>query len=355
MHAFDQTFRKSLDLNDFEDGFESTFFWKAGVLPNADLLHHPHISSHVFLRFPSLITSMSYSLFLGTGLVGQLEIFSGLCIRALRNGQPLEEAIASIYPRVKEIAREANTGDQNPFCGYGGGTGSFDSEFERFHPIELYQYFAKHVVPFLPTPLVCVDGNAASHSYFSRLISGLDLAGIIQPKRMNFKTKKEGNMKTFWDISEPVQSVLEFVNENGYPSFICGAHFLAISSHTMSEDYGGTHLYRKIPHHAVTEIMGNQTKALFIEEGDLIFDEGITYFLHRYPQTDPEKTENGIAYFQEHAATFFKLKDEHHRRFSTQVFPAEFLKNYNRRIRDFGQVLVSIRVEPSLIQTPSSL
>jgi hypothetical protein len=101
-------------------------------------------------------------------------------------------------------------------------------------------------------------------------------------------------------------------------------------------------VYRRIPHDMITSLFGGNTLLLFLEEGDLIFDEGIAYGNALHANSD--RNRNGLKEFEQFAAHFFHLSDKENRNFKAEIFPKEYLAKYDRAKIDYGQVLVSVGV-----------
>ncbi|HII15956.1 MAG TPA: hypothetical protein HA362_06610 [Nanoarchaeota archaeon] len=294
---------------------------------------------------------MAYSLFLGTGPAGQLEIFSVLCKEAVKKGLPLENAVAESYHAMKEAVRQAAPTVLNPFPGYGSGRRKLEQNMAKFHPLSLYAEYARIAMPHLDYPVVAVEGNRESFDSFCAIVETLGLSDRIIPKNMKFVGSKYADSELQTE-GKALPDVAGLVAERGFPSLVAGSHFLSISSHWRTEDYNGMGLHRKVPHRAITQLMGNDTLLAFLEEGDLIFDEGIAYAdamcssLGKHEEFG-RRSINGLREFERLAGYFFSIAGKR-RQFSVKLFPKELLSNYDRMRGDCGQALVAVQAQKAL-------
>jgi hypothetical protein len=206
------------------------------------------------------------------------------------------------------------------FGGYGGNP----DDFRVFHPKNHYLHFARTIVPHIVLPLVAVEKDEAANACFSSLIKGCGLEKDVIPAVADFG------------------SLEDVLVAHGTPAVLAGAHFLSIASHWDVASYGGRSLYRRVPHQGLTELIGDTTRVAFLEEGDLIYDEGREYasFLHKREGT------NGIDSFEKYCPQLLHLADAKQRAFAVSVYPAEFTAKYDREAIDCGQVFVSMNVLP---------
>lgn len=289
---------------------------------------------------------MAYSLFLGTGPVGQLEIFSVLCREAITKGLPIENAITEGYLAMKEGIRQNVASGLNPFPGYGCGGEKFEQSFAAFHPLDLYAEYAKIAMPHLDYPVIAVEGERESFSSFCSIVESFGLSDKIVPKNMKFVSSSYTDSR-LQKGSVILPDVAGLVEKQGYPSLVAGSHFMSISAHWELEDYGGTSLHRKVPHRAIAKLIGDETLLAFLEEGDLLFDEGIAYADAMCRAIGEhsgfgKKSINGLREFEKLAGYFFSIADKK-REFLVKVLPKEFLAKYDRMQGDYGQALVSVQ------------
>lgn len=289
---------------------------------------------------------MAYSLFLGTGPVGQLEIFSVLCKEAIKKGLPLENAVTESYLAMKEGIRQNVARGLNPFPGYGCGGEKFERSFATFHPLCLYAEYAKIAMPHLDYPVIAVEGERESFDSFCRIVESFGLSDKIMPENMKFVSSSYTDSR-LQKGSITLPDVAGLVEEHSYPSLVAGSHFMSISAHWELEDYDGTSLHRKVPHRAITKVMGDETLLAFLEEGDLVFDEGIAYadaMCRALGEHNGfgKKSINGLREFEKLAGYFFNIADKR-REFLVKVLPKEFLIKFDRMQGDYGQALVSVQ------------
>jgi hypothetical protein len=286
---------------------------------------------------------MSYSLYLGTGPVGQIELFSALCKKKFDSKISLDEAIDSSYNEVKKISLNfRNQTGENPFPGYGVRRNEFNQEFAKFHSFEVYEKYARLVVPHLVFPLIAVDGNKKSHNYFSNIVQENDLITEIVPMQMRLDVG-DNNGHSTWNINEYLPEVKTLIDQKGFPSVIGGAHFMSIAAHITERDYGGIKFWHRIPWPSILSLMDDYTKIAFIEEGDFIFREGNQYrdvFLHKgFPESSLDEKKN-LESFELLTGKLIKLLDEDNCERKFNVFPKRFVGKYHETGGEEEQQLI---------------
>ncbi len=284
---------------------------------------------------------MTYSLFLGSGPVGQLEIFTALCMVETRKGVSLERAVEQSYTIVKDLCwNEFQKGySENPFPGYGSGVFNSSFHFERdfitFHPFSIYRAFAQAVIPKLNSPLICVEGNDDNYLRFTEIVKSLGLEKVIFPEHLRLPGSEFGG----YQISDRLLPISKIIWERGYPRFIAGAHFLTISQHWNIQIVDGKKVYTQIPYAPIVSLMDNETEVFFLEEGALVNKEEEELAKWR----DKMRIGNHSSNFEGDAALIANLIDQKRRLFEFMVYP------YNYRLRDLiedeQQVLVSVRIQ----------
>jgi len=290
---------------------------------------------------------MAYSLFLGSGPVGQLEIFSAECKRLFDGGESLENAISEGYELAKKVSLEYGSKDhKRPFPGYRDLMLSDEENFEKFHPFEVYREYARQAVPNLSFPIIAVEGERDSYLDFSEIIREFDLSRFIVPQRMKFRGYREVGLlrKCGYNLDPSLPDVETLISQNSYPKVLAGSHFLSISMFSEFRNYDGLEAGTSIPHQAITQLMGDKTRLYFIEEGDLIFDEGLIYRNALKAENTRPNNQNGLLDFELFGGLFFQKGDYKNRSFQVDVFPRHLVQKYDRHKRDYGQVLVEARV-----------
>ncbi len=283
---------------------------------------------------------MNYSLFLGPGPVGPIEIFSALCKKTIDGGTDLDSAVSSNHKRIKEIAfRYLQTQNKNPFPGCGT-SGDFEKEFERCHPLSLYEEFSRLALPHMDLPIIVVEGEFSYYRNLCKVIDEANLENILIAKQMRFEGRLKHPESSGVDMKIP--NVNTLIDEKGFPSLIAGAHFLSIGVHHEKREYANLKIGGNIPHPAITSLIGDNTQLLFLEEGDLIYDEGTAY---SKVFNGKKGLVNGLQEFRKWSPRILQLADEKGRSFNVDIFPEEYLSSYDRKQGDYGQVLVSIRAK----------
>ncbi len=290
---------------------------------------------------------MAYSLFLGTGPAGQLEIFSVLCKEYIIKGMPLEKAVNESYLAMKEAVGQVRARGFNPFPGYVTG-GDLEQSFAKFHPLSLYAEYARIAMPCLEYPIIAVEARPMAVESFCRLVETLELNDKIVPKNMALISCPYTESR--WQAAGvTLPDVSGLIAEWGFPSLIAGSHFLSIGAHWCTETYSGMQVHRKIPHSALTPLMEDNAMLAFLEEGDLIFDEGVTYEAAICGKPEEQRgiagnaRRNGLHAFEWWAGTFFHSADAAGRKFRVEVMPKGFISEYDRKQADYGQVLVTVQ------------
>lgn len=286
---------------------------------------------------------MVYSLYLGSGPIGQIEIFSANCKKLIDLGSPLDKAVEDSYKLIKKLSLEQKPHrGVDPFTGYGNPADSTEETLSKFHPLEIYEEYARQIIPNLSFPLVAVEGKSESFQQFGQLVRRIGLEDLVIPKQMRFVGSSVMDYAANYDIDPNLPNVCDIIQERGSPQIISGAHFLSIAMFWGTESYDATSIDRKIPHQMIAALMGNNTKVLFLEEGDNIFDEGLTY--RNTMGVKSNGTRNGLQDFEQFAAHFFHLADKERREFTVEIFPKKYMVRYDRTKIDYGQVLVSVSV-----------
>jgi hypothetical protein len=285
-----------------------------------------------------------YSLFLGSGPVGQLEIFSALFKTELDKGTTFGEAVGTSYEKMFRIAQSMEKEFCiNPFPGTGfcpdDGKSHVRENLEKFHPLDLYKQYAAMVSSHLSLPILAVDGNEKYTRYLSHVVWQNHLEDIITSLAMVIPTGSP--YLPYHGVSRSLPEVSGLIESRGYPTLLSGAHFLTIAPNYHTEDHGLTKLVSHIPDN-ITSLMGDDTQLIFLEEGDLVYDQGRNY-VHALDNPDGKES-NGLLDFEKHAARFFSLNDSQKRDFKVDIYPKKFLAEYDRDITDYGQVLVKVTV-----------
>jgi hypothetical protein len=177
------------------------------------------------------IASMAYSLYLGSGSAGQIEIFSANCKKLVDLGAHVDNAIVDSYNLIKKLSiTQALERESYPFNGYGTSDKSADEIFSKFHPFELYLEYGWQIVPTLAFPLVAIEGGSDSFRKFSGLVRLNGLDDLIIPRQMKFiGSSRLLQHSNCFNIDPNLPNVYDIVQEKGFPQVISGAHFLSIA------------------------------------------------------------------------------------------------------------------------------
>ncbi|MFH1398553.1 MAG: hypothetical protein ABIG95_00395 [Candidatus Woesearchaeota archaeon] len=285
---------------------------------------------------------MAYSLFLGSGPVGQLEVFLALCKLAVDKGKGINAAIRDNYDLISRICTSKPR--EYPFVGYGTEDRTPKELMDRFHPFGLYREMAFESIGKLAFPFYAVEGNQRYYVALKQLVGELGLGGLVKPVNFNFVCREEPCYPGITAEILPMDTFInDLIGQSGYPSVVACAHFLLIAQHSANREYGGKDIFTGLPHKQIASFMGDNTLLMFLEEGHFVYDEGVTY---AQVLGDDNLVNHGIWAFEKYAPQFFHLADGDHRKFDVRVYPKESISGYKREKADYGQILVVVSVSP---------